>query len=79
MLDVPKQFRGIILLRAFMGFIGIATLYTGIQLSSTSKATVIWNSGPIFLMIFTRVFRTESAAIFDQISIFLACFGLILL
>ena len=78
-MDVPKELRTTIFCRALTGFIGMSGLFTGIQLTSMSKAVVLFNVNPIFVAIFARIFLGEKISYFDWVAIVLAFFGIVLL
>jgi len=78
-METKKELRLTILLRGVTGFIGLACLFTAIQLTSLSKASCLFWSNPIFTALYSRFFLSEKLSNFDWVAIFVCFFGVFLL
>ena len=78
-MEVPKDLRVTVMLRAITGFGGIAGYFTATKLTSLSKATVLYWMNPIFTALYARIFLKEKLSYYDWAAIFLSFGGVVLL
>ena len=69
----------ILVLNAFTTFIGVSGLFTGLLLTSMSKAVVIFNTSPSFMIVHARIFYGKELFLLDQIALILTTVGVLLL
>ena len=58
-MEVPKNLRVTVFLRAVAGFGGLAGQFTAIKLTNVTKATVLFWINPIFTALYARIFLKE--------------------
>ena len=78
-MEVPKDLRVTVLLRAITGFGGLAGYFTATKFTNLSKATVLFWTNPIFTALYARIFLKEQISCYDWVAILLAFFGVVLL
>ena len=78
-INIPKQFRKIILIRGFAGFCGIAGIFNGVKYLPVATANCIIMTNSIWVAIFSFIFLGESISKIDFVSIILAFLGVVLI
>ncbi len=63
------------ILRGIFGAIGMITMYVGISLTSSGRATMLSNTYPVFVAFFGGLFFKEKVKFISFISLFLCVFG----
>lgn len=63
------------ILRGIFGAIGMITMYVGISLTSSGRATMLSNTYPVFVAFFGGLFFKEKVNFISFISLFLCVFG----
>lgn len=73
----PEGKRIILLLRCFVGTMGLMLAFFAFRHMSLSDASVIIFSTPVFVVIFAKLFLNESCGVFNIITIFFTLMGVI--
>ena len=77
--NIPKQFRKIILIRGFAGFCGIAGIFNGVKYLPVATANCIIMTNPMWVAVLSFLILGESITKIDFVSIVLAFLGIVLI
>ena len=78
-LNIPRKFHKIMLLRAFAGFGGVSGLFTAAKYIPMSLLTCILMTNPLFVSLLGYVILREKLSKTDYLAIVFAFFGIILI
>ena len=78
-LDIPNEYRKIIVFRAFVGFIGIQGMWASVKYMPVSTSSSIVFSFPIWTAVFAYFILGEKLTKYDIISIITAFLGVIVI
>ena len=79
MFALPKHLKVTVFIRSVCEFVGVTSYFTSLEYTSLSKASVNYNTFPIFTAIYARIFLHESMHTLDWVAILLACSGMVLM
>lgn len=79
MFVIEKRNRRDMFWRAFWGNFGLVGLYTALEYTSLSKATVIFWTLPLFVALFAMCMIKEKLTVYDWTATLISFFGMILL
>lgn len=75
----PEGKRILLLLRCFVGTMGLMLSFYAFRHMSLSDASVIIFSTPVFVVIFARIFLNEPCGVFNVVTIFFTLMGVVLI
>ena len=78
-MDIPKKFRKIVIIRSIAGFAGIAGIFNGVKYLPVATANCIIMTNPLWTSLMSFAFLKESISKVDVVSIFLAFLGVVLI
>lgn len=79
MLDIPKKYRTLIVIRTITGFIGIGGLFNAVKYMPISQANCIYFTSPMFLAVMAYFALNEKLSVYDIVSLISAFIGVILI
>jgi drug/metabolite transporter (DMT)-like permease len=77
-MDVPKEYRNILVFRALIGYTGIQGLWASVKYIHLSTASSIFFTMPIWSAIFAWIFINERINIMDIVSVVCAFIGMLI-
>lgn len=75
----PEGKRILLLLRCFVGTMGLMLSFYAFRHMSLSDASVIIFSTPVFVVIFAKIFLNEPCGVFNVVTIFFTLMGVVLI
>lgn len=75
----PEGKRILLLLRCFVGTMGLMLSFYAFRHMSLSDASVIIFSTPVFVVIFAKIFLNEPCGLFNAVTIFFTLMGVVLI
>ena len=66
-------------MRGVTGFLGTAGMFTAIQYTTLSKASILFWTMPIWCAFYAKFFLNETLSYFDWVAMFCAFLGIVLI
>jgi len=78
-MDVPKEYRNLLVFRALIGYMGIQGMWVSIKYMPVSVANCIFFTMPVWTALYAFIFIKEKLSWYDFMLIFLAFAGVIII
>ena len=78
-MDVPKNYRSVMIFRAIVGFIGVTGMFASVKYMPVSTASCIFFSMPIWATIICYLFLKEKLTKLDLLALIFAFLGVVII